>query len=84
MFQSTSQTTIEITTDAQRPCRKVPRRSQTLWAIRPRSLAIIGAVAVIMPMQKMTVVMIRLEPRGAAVSSVAPSQPIITISVALN
>ena len=46
------------------------------------SLAIIGEVAVSTPIAKIAQIMLRLKPSEAAASSVGPSQPTITTSVA--
>jgi hypothetical protein len=71
-----------IATATHNPWRNVRRISRTEWAFAPRSLAIIGAVAVTRPMQKMAAVIHRLNPSDAAANSVGPSHPTITTSVA--
>ena len=50
--QSTSQDGIEMQIAAQKPWRTVRRTSRTECALRPRSVAISGAVALITPMPK--------------------------------
>ena len=81
MCHSSSQDGRPSASATQKPCRTVRLGSRTACRLRPRSCAIIGAVAITTPIANSSSTKLRLTPSTLAASASGPSQPIITTSV---
>ena len=81
MCQSTSEAGTLSASPTHSPWRTVRLGSRTAWRRRPRSCAIIGAVAATTPIENSSTTNMTLTPSTLAASASGPSQPIITTSV---
>ena len=81
MCQSTSEAGTLSASPIHSPWRTVRLGSRTAWRRRPRSCAIIGAVAATTPIENSSTTNMTLTPSTLAASASGPSQPIITTSV---